>query len=184
MLFVTRYIIPGRCWDKGRFQDQEGPRRESEATVSMFRETGAEIHSYGGGGRRIMRFEDASLIRSSVEITLGQGRDKVGNMAKATRWKEKERRLITVMGKRLCRWPLPAALVPRLGEETLRRLGHGLRHTLSHSRQNSIEDFQGIPPALYRRCCSSRALICRAEAPGYTSESIAWDFQALAVVLG
>lgn len=44
-----------------------------------------EIPSYGGRGRRIMRCEDALLIRSSVEIILGKGRDEVGNMAKPAR---------------------------------------------------------------------------------------------------
>lgn len=153
------------------FWDQEGPRIESEATMSTFRETGAEIHSFSGGG--MMRFEDAFLIRSSVEIILGKERDKDGNMAEPARRKKKERTLITVVGNSLCCWPLPAALVPGLGEGSLRRalvLGLGLRYTLSHSRRNSTEAVQGIPPAAYRTCCTLRAPICTVEVPGCTLE--------------
>lgn len=107
-----------------------------------------------------------------MEITLGKGRDQVGNMAEPTRLKGRKEDT-TIMGSRLYCRPLPTALVPGLGEETLRRpqpLGLGLRYTLSHSRQNSTEDLVSTPPAPYRRCRRCQALICRAAVPRHTLE--------------
>lgn len=80
--------------------------------MSILRETGPETHRYGGGGRTIMKFEDALLIRSFVEIILGKDRDNVGKRVKTTtlRLVEAEGSSISVLGKRLCCWPLPVAL--------------------------------------------------------------------------
>lgn len=121
-----------------------------------------------------MQFEESLLIRSFVKIIPGKDRDNVGNTAITTimRLKGKGGRDITAMGQRCCCWPLPAALVPRLGEETLTCLAVGLclRSRLSHRRQNSTGDFLDIPPAAYRRCCSLQVRICRVEVPRYTLE--------------